>query len=378
MARGLKPDHFMSLALQSARAKMGKTFPNPSVGAVIWKGGRVLARGATQPPGGPHAERVALSAALRRHGRAMLRGASMAVTLEPCCFEGRTGPCTEAIIEAGVKKVYVGAQDPHKRVSGRGIKRLRKAGVEVVLGVRGEACSEHHRGFFSLCERARPFVTLKLASSLDGRIATRSGESRWITGPEARAWVHRLRARSDGVMVGSETAVVDDPELTARRGGRIVSRPVRILVDSRLRVSPQAKLFQPAEGARTLVLTRAAARGRTLRESQGAELIDLPGKVGALDLRSGLESLGQLGLTTVLVEGGGGLAAALLRANLVDEIHWILAARLIGGDGRSALGSLGVEQLCSTPEFEWQSERKLGADLHIQVRPVRGKRKGSS
>lgn len=370
MPRGLEPESCMRLALESARRQMGRTFPNPSVGAVVWKGSRLLGRGATRPPGGAHAEKVAIERARKKFGSRVLQGASMAVTLEPCGFTGRTGPCTEEIVEAGIARVYVGVRDPHEKVSGSGIRRLRRAGIEVVVGVLAEACEEHHRGFFSLCERGRPFVTLKLASTLDGRIATRRGESRWITSKEARAFVHRIRARSDGVMVGSETAVADDPALTARRGKRVIARPVRVLVDSRLRVPVDSHLYSSQEGAETVVLTRSAARGRRAREAKGAQLIDLPGPVGGLDLEAGLEALGRFGLTTLLVEGGGGLAAALLRADLVDEIHWILAPRLIGGDGRAALGSLGVEALESSPGLEWIREGRLGADLHIQARRI--------
>ena len=378
MGRGLDPESCMRLALQSARRRMGRTFPNPSVGAVVWKGGRVLGRGATHPPGGPHAEKVAIARARKKHGDAALRGASMAVTLEPCGFTGRTGPCTKDVIEAGIARVYVGVRDPHEKVSGAGIRKLRRAGIEVVVGILEAACAEHHRGFFSLCERGRPFVTLKLASSLDGRIATRTGESRWITSKEARAFVHRIRARSDGVMVGSETALADDPALSARRGDRVLARPVRVLVDSRLRVPADAKLYSASEDTQTLVLTRSAARGRAAREAKGARLIDLPGPAGGLDLKAGLAALGRFGLTTLLVEGGGGLAAALLRADLVDEIHWMLAPRLIGGDGRSALGSLGVEALKSSPGLEWIREGRLGADLHIQARRIRRREKGIS
>ena len=302
----------------------------------------------------------------------------MAVTLEPCCFQGRTGPCTKEIIEAGIAKVYVGVRDPHKRVAGGGIRRLRRAGIEVVEGILTEACEEHHRGFFSLCQRGRPFVTLKLASSLDGRIATRTGESRWITSSQARAFVHRLRARTDAVMVGSETALADAPSLTARRGDRIIAHPVRVLVDSRLRVSVDSPLYASESETPTLVMTRSAARGRAAREATGAKLIDLPGSAGRLDLKAGLAALGQFGLTTLLVEGGGGLAAALLRADLVDEIHWILAPRLIGGDGRAALGGLGVEELDLTPRLEWIREGRLGPDLHIQARRAPRLRKGIS
>ena len=363
----------MRLALQTARRGMGRTFPNPSVGAVIWKGAEVLGRGVTRPPGGPHAEVVALSAAARRHGGRALRGASMAVTLEPCCFQGRTAPCTSAIIDAGIRRIYVGCRDPHARVSGRGIARMRRAGVKVVVGLEEAACREHHRGFFSVCERGRPHVSLKLASTLDARIATRSGESRWISGPEARRFVHGMRARADGVVVGSSTALADDPELTARRGDRVVGRPVRILLDSRLRVPVATRFYDSGDGVRRLVLTRSAARGRSKVAATGAELLDLPGGAGALDLAAGMKALADAGLTTLLVEGGGGLAAALLREDLVDEIHWIVAPRLLGSDGISALADLGVQRLADAPGLEWIATRRLGADIHIHARPQAGR-----
>jgi len=362
----------MRLALQTARRGMGRTFPNPSVGAVIWKGAEVLGRGVTRPPGGAHAEVVALNAASRRHGDRALRGASMAVTLEPCCFQGRTAPCTSAIIDAGIRRVYVGCRDPHPRVSGRGIARLRRAGVKVEVGLAEEACREHHRGFFSVCERGRPFVTLKLASTLDARIATKKGESRWISGPEARRFVHGMRARADAVLVGSSTALADDPALTARRGERVVGRPVRVLLDSRLKVPVGARFYDARDGVRRLVLTRRAARGRREIATTGAELLDLPGRAGSLDLAAGMAALAEAGLTTVLVEGGGGLAAALLRAQLVDEIHWIVAPRFLGADGLPALGDLGVRRLAEAPELEWIATRRLGADIHIHARPLAG------
>lgn len=369
-AAGIDEAH-MRAALAAARRSAGRTHPNPHVGAVVFRGARILGRGCTRPPGGPHAEVVALRAATARHGARAVRGASLAVTLEPCCFQGRTGPCTEAIIAAGIQRVVVGCVDPHVRVSGRGLRALRKAGIEVDLGALESECREHHRGFISLCERGRPFVTLKLAASLDGRIATASGESRWITSAPAREWVHRQRARTDAVMVGSGTALADDPELTARKGGRTISRPVRVLVDSRLRVPASALLYSPDEGARTLVLCAPGARGRRSLERMGAEVVEVPGGPGRLDLRAGLDRLGGLGLTTLLVEGGGGLAAALLRADLVDEIHWILAPRLLGGDGVPALGSLDVSALAQAPMLEWRSVGRLGGDLHLVSRPVR-------
>jgi diaminohydroxyphosphoribosylaminopyrimidine deaminase/5-amino-6-(5-phosphoribosylamino)uracil reductase len=361
----------MRLALASGRRGLGRTHPNPSVGAVVFRGDRVLGRGYTRPPGGPHAEVVALRSARRRHGAKALRGASLAVTLEPCCFTGRTPPCTDAILEAGIASVAVGMRDPHPRVRGRGTRRLREAGVRVTVGVLEDDCRELHRGFSSVCERGRPFVTLKLATSLDGRIATATGESRWITGPEARRFVHGLRARIDAVMVGSGTALADDPELSARRGDRVVRLPDRVLVDSRLRVPASARIHAARPDSRTLVLTSRGARGRRAIESSGSELLVVPGRAGALDLDRGLEALASAGLTTILVEGGGGLAAALLRAELVDEIHWILAPKLIGGDGKPALGSLALASLSDAPELEVLRTRRLGRDTHVHARPLR-------
>ena len=353
----------MRLALSQARRGLGRTFPNPSVGAVVFRRGGVVASGRTREPPGPHAEVVALVSA-RRKGRSA-RGASLAVTLEPCCFMGRTGPCTEAIIEAGISRVFVGCRDPHPRVAGRGLRRLRAAGISVETGVLADACREQHRGFFSVCTRQRPFVTLKLATSLDGRIATKGGESRWITGPAARRFVHQLRASVDAVMVGSGTALADDPALTARRGGRVVHRPARVLVDSRLRVPVDAKLYRGAPEPATFVLAARGARGVARREARGATVLTVRrGRGGGLDLARGLEALAKAGLTTVLVEGGGRLAAALLRAGLVDELHWIQAPILLGGDGRSGLGELGLDRLSQAIRLGDVERRALGDDWH--------------
>ncbi|HTY17115.1 MAG TPA: bifunctional diaminohydroxyphosphoribosylaminopyrimidine deaminase/5-amino-6-(5-phosphoribosylamino)uracil reductase RibD [Myxococcota bacterium] len=362
----------MRLALAQARRALGRSFPNPAVGAVVFRGDRVLGRGFTQPPGGPHAEIVALERAVRRHGRASLRGASLAVTLEPCCHQGRTGPCTDAVLAAGVGRVFVGHVDPHPAVRGGGVRRLRRAGIPVRVGVLEEACRVQHRGFLSRVERGRPFVTLKLAASLDGRIATGRGESRWITGERARAHVHRLRAESDAVMIGSASALADDPELTARRGVRVVHRPVRVLVDSRLRVPTSARLYR-ADATRTWVLCGRAAPPRRRRavEATGARVLEVPMRPGGLRLDRALERLAAEGLGSVLVEGGGGLAAALVRDGLVDELVWLAAPRLLGAEGRPAIGPLGVGRLAAAPALAIDRVRRLGPDLWIQATPLR-------
>src|SRR5690606_5532827 len=214
----LTPEDAMRLAPAQARRALGRTFPNPSAGAGVFRGERVLGRGATRPPGGAHAEVVAIEQAARRHGRRALRGASLAVTLEPCSHHGRTPPCTDALVAAGLARVYVGHRDPSPHAAGGGLRVLRRAGIAVEGGVLEAACREQHRGFLSVVERGRPWVTLKLAASLDGRIATAAGESRWISSAASRAYVHRLRARSDAIAIGASSALADDPALTARRG----------------------------------------------------------------------------------------------------------------------------------------------------------------
>ena len=363
----------MRAALAQARRASGRTFPNPAVGAVVFRGDRVLGRGFTRPPGGPHAEIVALEGAARRHGRRALRGATIAVTLEPCCHTGRTPPCTEALLDAGIARVLVGHLDPHLEVAGGGIRALRRAGVAVEVGVLEESCRDQHRGFLSCVLRGRPFVTLKLAASLDGRIATAAGESRWISGPEARAYVHRLRAATDAVLVGSGTALADDPALTARRGSRVVQRPVRALVDARLRVPPRAKLFARDGAPRFVVCASGApaARRRAIAAT-GTRVLPIRPRRGKVPLRSALEALAAAGLGTILVEGGGGLSAALLAEGLVDELLWFAAPKLLGSDGRPAIAALDVGRLAAAPSFAISRVRRFGADLLLEAHPRDG------
>lgn len=361
----------MRLALAQARRVRGRTFPNPPVGAVVYRGDRVLGRGATRAVGQAHAEVVAIERARAAHGATALRGASLAVTLEPCAHQGRSGPCAEVVAECGFATVAVGHVDPYHEVAGRGLRRVRRSGAKVQVGVLEEACREQHRGFLSVVNHGRPFVVVKLASTLDGRIATAKGESRWITGPEARAAVHRLRAVSDAVMVGSQTALADDPRLDARRGERVVHRPVRVLVDSALRVAPDARLFEGPNPAWVVCSGEAPARRRNALVDAGAKLLPIGRGRGRVDLRGALRRLAREGLTELLVEGGGGLAAALLRAGLVDEVHWFSAPRLLGADGVPALAELGVGRLARAPELSDIRIRRVGADVHWSGRVLR-------
>ncbi len=358
----------MRLALARARGARGRTWPNPPVGAGVFRGARVLGSGRTEPPPGAHAEVVAIERAQRAHGPRALRGASLAVTLEPCDHTGRTGPCSERVIAAGISRVLVGHADPHARVAGRGLARMRRAGIEVRLGVLAEACREQHRGFLSVIERGRPFVVLKLAASLDGRIASAAGESRWITGELAREVVHRLRAGMDAILVGAGTASADDPLLTARRRGRVVHRPVRIVADAGLRVPARARLFRGAAGSCWVLCARSAPASRRRElERRGAVLLPTPQRRGRLDLRWAREELARRGLTQVLVEGGGALAAALLREDLVDELHWFVAPRLLGGDARPAVGDLGLRRLAESRPLAGLRVRRLGPDLYLRA-----------
>ena len=352
----------MREALGLARRARGRTAPNPMVGALVVRGGRRVAGGYTAPVGGPHAEVRAIARAGAR-----TRGAELFVTLEPCAHFGRTPPCVDAVLEAGFKRVVIGMRDPDPRTAGASIRRLRRAGVVVRVGVEGDACRELNQGYLSRLERGRPLTVLKLAASLDGRIATASGESRWITGPEARAFVHELRRVTDAVVVGSGTARADDPALTARRSGRVVARPIRIVVDSRLALSPNAKLFRPPGSTWILTGHKAPARKRANLERIGARLVEAPLRSGHLDLRRAWRKLGALGVNDLLVEGGGGLAAALLRADLVDRLHLFLAPTLIGGDGREVLASLGVRRLRNARALREVRVRRLGPDLLLSA-----------
>ncbi len=350
----------MAVALGLARRGLGRVWPNPSVGCVIVKDGRVVGRGWTQPGGRPHAE----TEALRRAGAAA-RGATVYISLEPCAHHGKTPPCADALIDAGVARAVVAIEDPFRRVAGRGLERMRSAGIDVVTGVGHDAAAALNAGFFMRIGDARPLFTLKTASTLDGRIATHTGESQWITGEPARARGHALRASADAVMVGVGTALADDPRLDCRRPGLADRSPVRIVVDSRARLPLTSRLVRTARETPTWLLTLAGqdARHRAFADA-GIEVIEVaPDADGNLDLDVGAGALGDRGLTRVLVEGGGRLAAGLLRAGLVDRLVWFRAPRLIGGDGLPATEAFGVDRLDQAPAFRRIAVVEVGDDV---------------
>jgi diaminohydroxyphosphoribosylaminopyrimidine deaminase/5-amino-6-(5-phosphoribosylamino)uracil reductase len=352
---------WMRAALALARRGLGMVWPNPAVGCVVVGQGRVVGRGWTQPGGRPHAE----AEALRRAGPAA-RGATAYVSLEPCCHWGRTPPCADALIAAGLRRVVVALEDPDPRVAGNGIGRLRAAGLLVETGPGAKEAAEINAGFFNRLRRGRPLVTLKLATSLDGRIATSSGESQWITGPPARERAHWLRAAHDAIMVGTGTVLADDPQLTCRLPGLGQRSPLRVVLDRHLRIPPGAHVIAEARQTQTWVVTLSSTDPvrREAFVTAGATLIDIdPDPEGRIDLAAALAALGERGLTRLLVEGGARLAAALLQACLVDRLAWLHAPLLIGGDGIPAIAALGLEALAEAPRFERLSIEAVGDDV---------------
>ena len=351
----------MRAALALAARGLGRTWPNPAVGCVLVRDGVAVGRGWTQPGGRPHAETEALA----RAGDAA-RGATAYVSLEPCSHTGKTPPCAEALIAAGIGRAVVAVEDPDPRVSGRGIAMLRAAGIHVERGPCAEEAAELNAGFFLRIKRGRPLVSLKLATSLDGRIATHSGDSRWITGEAARRRAHGLRATHDAILVGTGTALADDPELTCRLPGLNERSPVRVVLDRQLRLPAGAKLLATAQDVPTWVVTAAAAdpaRRRAL-EGAGVEIIEVATVPdGRLSVSATLQALGARGITRLLLEGGSALAASLLRQDLVDRLYWFRSASVIGGDGLAAAAALGVEQLFDAKLFARIETETLGADM---------------
>lgn len=355
---------WMQRALQLAGNGRATTHPNPRVGCVIVRGEKIVGEGWHAVAGGPHAEIVALEAA-----GAGARGADVYVTLEPCNHHGRTPPCVDALIAAGVRRVHAAIEDPNPQVAGRGIQRLRKAGIYVEVGDCEDDARDLNRGFISRMTRGRPLVTLKLAASLDGRTAMASGESRWITGDAARAEVHRLRAEAGSVLTSSATVLADDPALTVRLKGEW-RQPDRIVLDSGGRVPETAKVWAP--GARRLALMGADAPA-ALRAALAARGVELPvletQADGAIGLRSALQVLGDAEVNQLLVECGPVLAGALLREGLVDDLLVYLAPCLLGDNARPLARLPGLASLKDAPRYRFVSATPVGEDMRLLLRP---------
>ena len=357
---------YMRRAMELAERGVGFTNPNPMVGAVIVKGGKVIGEGWHERCGEWHAERNAF-----KYCTAPAEGATMYVTLEPCCHYGKTPPCTEAIIEHGIARVVVGMEDPNPLVAGKGIALLREAGIEVVCGVEEEALREQNRVFLKYISTKLPWVAMKTAMTLDGKIATRTGDSKWITGAEARAYVHELRHRFMAIVVGIGTAVADDPLLNCRIEGRGVRQPIRVVVDSNARLSLDSQLVKTAGEYRTIVAhTRFAPeeRVKALREA-GVEMLLCKEKEGLVDVRNLLELLGQSGIDSILLEGGGSLNYTFLAEGLADELYAFIAPKIVGGmNAKTPVEGAGMEKMADAINLELENVLNIGHDVLLKLK----------
>jgi diaminohydroxyphosphoribosylaminopyrimidine deaminase/5-amino-6-(5-phosphoribosylamino)uracil reductase len=356
---------YMQQALSLARLALGQSSPNPAVGAVVVKDDVVVGQGYTQPPGSHHAEVLAL----QRAGEEA-RGGVMYVTLEPCCHYGRTPPCSQAIIASGISEVHVATLDANPLVSGRGKDEMEKAGIKVYMGEHEESANEINEAYTRFITTRMPFVTAKFAISLDGKIATRSGDSKWISSGEARKFVHYLRYVADAIMTGANTVLVDDPHLTCRcaggRGGTVRKQPLRVIVDGKGRTPPSARLFN--EPGKTLL---ALGRPVTPEEARAfaqvdAEVLELPSEECLLDLKSLLKILGEREITSVMVEGGGILLGSLFDCGLVDKVVVFIAPIIIGGEeAKAAVSGKGADKVLDALRLERVTVKQFGDDLMV-------------
>ena len=354
----------MRRALEMAGKAAGRTSPNPMVGAVIVKNGRMIAESYHKKAGRPHGEIEALRKAGKR-----ARGAQMFVNLEPCCHHGRTPPCTDAIIASGLKEVFVGMRDPNPLVAGKGIRRLKQAGIEVHNGVLTPQCRRLKEEFAKYIQTGTPWVILKSALSLDGKIATATGQSQWITGPEARERVHRMRDRVDAILVGPGTVLKDNPRLTTRLKKGRGHNPARVILDAKAEIPLKARVFQRAAREQVVYVTSSkasAVRLNRLRKT-GVDIKILPNQSGHISLKKLIKMLGQMEITSLLIEGGSGLNASALKAGIVDKVVLFLAPLIIGGDtAPGVVGGPGVKSLKQALNLKNLTVTPVGADWMVE------------
>ena len=356
--------HYMRQALELAEKGAGYVSPNPMVGAVIVKSGIVVGSGFHEKFGSPHAEVNAIAAAGEK-----AQGATLYVTLEPCNHTGKTGPCTQAVLEAGITRVVVAMPDPNPDVTGGGADFLRSKGLTVKTGVERRAAERLNEAFAHYIRTQHPFVTAKCAATLDGRIATASGDSKWVTGPEARAYVHELRHRNDAIMVGVDTAIADDPSLTTRREGQDGRDPLRVIIDPTCRLPETAKMLTQLSDAETWVMVDAlcelSQKERLL--ATGAKLLPLSTPHGRFEMGALMAALGEKGVSSVLVEGGGGVLGSALRSGVVQKIAFFYAPKLLGGDdGVPICRGQGVAMMTDALEVADLAVRSLGSDILME------------
>ncbi len=354
-------DRHMLEAIAEARKGLGRTSPNPAVGAVVVRDGRVVGRGWHRRAGEAHAEVVALAAA-----GGLARGATLYSTLEPCDHQGRTPPCTRAILAAGIGRVVIGSDDPNPLVSGRGVRRLRQAGVEVVRGVARTGCDALNAEWFHFITSGRPHVVLKAALTADGKIASGSGDARWITGPEARKRVHALRSAADAILVGAGTVRSDDPHLTARLPG--ARSPLRVVLDGRLDVSPSSHVFDPVQpGALVVTAARADAKAAVRLARRGVDLLELPGRRGRVALPALLAALARRGIVRLLVEGGPDVHGQFLEAELWDRLLLFVAPKILGASGKPWPALSGGRTMAEARTLGAFRVEALGADALLSI-----------
>jgi diaminohydroxyphosphoribosylaminopyrimidine deaminase/5-amino-6-(5-phosphoribosylamino)uracil reductase len=376
MAYYILDKKYMRMALELAGKGEGKVSPNPMVGAVVAKKNTIISTGYHAKAGESHAEVLALEKA----GKAA-EGATLYLTLEPCCHYGKTPPCTKRIIRSGIKRVVIALKDPNPLVNGKGIEELKKAGIAVDVGLLKEEAAVLNEVFLKYITAGRPFVALKAAITLDGKIATASGESRWITGESARKYGHKLRSLSDAVMVGIGTILKDNPLLTVRKGIEKGKNPIRIIVDSKGKIPLDSRVFNSTEKARTnaktiVALTELASpeRRAAIRKS-GGEILPVRNQNGQVDLEHLMKELGKKEITSVLLEGGSLLNASFLKRKLVDKIYLFIAPKIIGGNKAiSFIGGSGIESLEKAYRLTPARVRKLGEDILLELYPLRGER----
>ncbi len=360
-----RPKDFMECALSLAGLALGYISPNPAVGAVLVRDGLIVGFGHTQPPGSMHAEIMAL-----RQAGSKAKGATLHVTLEPCCHHGRTPPCTQAIIDAGISEVHVALIDPNPLVSGKGLKALKAAGIKTFVGQYEDRARELNEGYIKYITTGIPFVVAKFAMSLDGKIATKTGDSKWISSEESLKFAHYLRHIVDAVMVGANTVVTDDPQLSARgasgKGGKTKLQPLRVIVDGRGRTPISAKVFK--EPGKTLVAVAKPLNTRTAErfKKTGAEIVQLPAEKGVIDLKELLAILGKREVTSVLVEGGSGLFGSLFDSGLVDKVLAFVSPIIVGGEeAKSAVGGNGVRKIADALHLKRIKMLEFGDDVLI-------------
>ena len=348
-------------------ASRGKTTPNPMVGAVLVKKGQIIAEGYHSYAGGPHAEVVAL----RKAGE-KAKGADLYVTLEPCCHFGRTPPCTDAIIQSGVSRVFAGMKDPNKLVQGKGIRILKAAGIKVSAGMMKSDCEKLNEVFVKVMKTGMPFVTVKTAMSLDGKIATREGDSQWISGEESRDFVHELRNRNDAILVGTNTILKDNPQLTCRLKKKQVSHPARIVLDQRNRIPLSSKVFANSKTQRVVYVygSKLSTKREKLLKAKNIEVLKVKTLKSGFDLKQLMKLLAQKDLNSILIEGGGEINSSAFAAGIVDRVFAFISPILVGGQqAPSPIGGKGVNKITKAMRLKNMKVIQIGEDLMVEAEP---------